>query len=325
MPQTFPDRSETRILFAHPAYRFADRLAPRETGLAFTQATTLDETLAQVGEATVLVISGLWRPEMLAAGSRLRFVQACRAGFDQFDLPALRERDVVLCNASGVNVNAVSEHAMALMLAHTRQLSRKRDDQHRRFWHPMIDDPARREDELAGKTLLIYGLGAIGSRLARLARACDMRVIGIKREVSAHDGSAHEVRPPEDWLALLPRADMVALTCPLTEATRNVVDARALAAMPPQCYLVNVARGGCVDEPALIEALAAKRIAGAGLDTTAEEPLPARSPLWGLDNVILTPHSAGETRKYEDNVLDILLENLARLWRGESALVNRQA
>ncbi len=324
MTQPFPERSETRILFAHAAYQFASRLARRDSGLAFSQAFGIEAALAQIGDAEVLVISGLWRPEMLARAPRLRFIQACGAGFDQFDLAALEERGITLCNSSGVNVNAVSEHAMALTLAHSRLLPRKRDDQQRHFWHPMIEDPERREDELAGKTLLIYGLGGIGSRLARLARAFDMRVIGIKRRVADHDGSAHEVRPPEAWLDLLPGADIVALTCPLTEQTRNLVDARALAAMAPHGFLVNVARGGCVDEAALIEALETKRIGGAGIDTTAQEPLAGSSPLWDLDNVILTPHTAGETRKYEDNVLDILLENLARLWRGETELVNRQ-
>ena len=324
MTQPFPAQSDTRILFAHPAYQFAQRLAQRDTGLAFDQATSLEETQTKVAEADVLVISGLWRAEMLGEAQRLRFIQACGAGFDQFDLSALAARGIALCNGSGVNVNAVSEHAMALILAHTRMLPRSRDGQRQHVWHPMIADPERREDELAGKTLVIYGLGAIGSRLARLARAFDMRVIGIKRQVADNDGSAHEVRPAEAWLDVLPAADVVALTCPLTAETRNLVDARALAAMAPQSFLVNVARGGCVDEAALIEALRTGAIAGAGIDTTQQEPLPESSPLWDLENVILTPHSAGETRKYEDNVLDILLENLARLWRGETTLVNRQ-
>jgi phosphoglycerate dehydrogenase-like enzyme len=187
----------------------------------------------------------------------------------------------------------------------------------------MISDLGRREEELGGKTLLVYGLGGIGSRLARLARAFDMHVIGIKRDPGQQDGSAHEVHPPEAFLDALPRADFVALTCPLTDATRNLMDAKAFAAMREGSYLINVARGGCVDEPALLQALAHGRIAGAGIDTTAEEPLPQSSPLWGLENVILTPHTAGETRRYEDNVVDLLLENLQRLWRGEATLANQ--
>ena len=122
---------------------------------------------------------------------------------------------------------------------------------------------------------------------------------------------------------MLPQADFVALTCPLTPETENLIDARALAAMKPSAYLVNVARGRVVNEPALVEALEQKRIAGAALDCVWEEPLPATSPLWGVPNVLITPHTAGETRRYEDNVIDLLLENLERLWRGEAALKNQ--
>jgi phosphoglycerate dehydrogenase-like enzyme len=131
-----------------------------------------------------------------------------------------------------------------------------------------------------------------------------------------------EVLPPARLLDLLARSDFVVLTCPLTDETRGLIGARALAAMKPSAYLVNVARGACVDETALLDALRAGRLAGAALDTFVDEPLPADSPFWELDNVIITPHTAGETRKYEENVLDILVANLERLWRGDPRLVN---
>jgi D-2-hydroxyacid dehydrogenase (NADP+) len=123
-------------------------------------------------------------------------------------------------------------------------------------------------------------------------------------------------------IALLPQADVVVLTCPLTPQTEKLIDARAFAAMKQTAYLINVARGRVVDEPALIAALAENRIAGAGIDCTVEEPLPESSALWAFDNALITPHTAGETQRYEDNVIDILLENLGRLWRGETALRN---
>src|SRR5437763_1047411 len=112
-------------------------------------------------------------------------------------------------------------------------------------------------------------------------------------------------------------------TCPLTAAAENLIDAAAFARMQPSAYIINPARGRVVDEPALIETLAAHRIAGAALDVTVEEPLPANSPLWGMEHVLLTPHTAGETRRYEDNVIEILRDNLDRLWRGESQLRNQ--
>ena len=121
----------------------------------------------------------------------------------------------------------------------------------------------------------------------------------------------------------MPEADFIALTCPLTPETEGLIGGKVVDAMKPSAFLVNVARGRVVDEASLIAALQSKRIAGAALDCTREEPLPATSPLWGLENALITPHTAGETRRYEDNVIDLLLENLDRLWRGEMALRNQ--
>ena len=320
---TLPPRSETTIHFAHVAYRLAERFARRETGIGHFQTWTPEDTLTRIGEADVAVLSGFWTNGLLEPAEKLQFIQVCAAGYDQFGLDALSSRGVRLANGAGVNKNAVSEHALGLILACARQLHTGRDHQHQRYWRGMISDLSKREDELGGKTLLIFGLGSIGSRLAKLGRALDMRVIGIKRDPAAHDGSCHEVYPSGAFIDRLPAADFVVLTCPLTPETANIIDAAALQAMSSDAYLINVARGGCVDESALVDALSAGNIAGAGIDTTVEEPLAENSPLWTLENLILTPHTAGETRRYEDNVVDILLENLERLWGGESTLVNQ--
>ena len=271
----------------------------------------------------MLVISGLWHDELLDRAPRLRYIQSIGAGTDQFPREALARRGIRLASARGVNARAVAEHAMALILALSRLLPEARDNQARRVWRGMIGDLARREDELGGKTLLIVGLGDIGGRLARLAKAFDMRVIGLRRDPAAGAGAADAVHPMAALGSLLPEADFVALTCPLTPETEKLIDAEALARMKQSAYLVNIARGRVVDEPALIEALSARRIAGAALDVTVEEPLPPASPLWGMEHVLITPHTAGETRRYEDNVIEILRENLDRLWRGETELRNQ--
>ncbi len=211
---------------------------------------------------------------------------------------------------------------MALILAMTRKLPEARDNQARHVWRGMISDITQREDELSGKTLLIIGLGGIGSRLAQLAKAFGLRVIGIKRNPATGGEAADSAHGLTDLKTLLPQADFVVLTCPLNKETEKVIDADAFSRMKKSAYLVNVARGRCVDELALIKALQDQRIAGAAIDVTVEEPLPAISPLWGFSNVLITPHTAGETRKYEDNVLDILVDNLNRLWRGELSLRN---
>ncbi len=324
MPHTsrLPGDDTLVIHFAHVAYRLAERFALRATGIEHFQTWNRDDTRARIAEGHVLVLSGLWSDDMLGDAADLSFIQVCAAGYERFDLDALRERGVRLANGSGVNRNAVSDHAMGLLLALARQIHTGRDRQREHVWRGMISDLGRREEELAGKTMLIYGLGSIGSRLARLARAFDMAAIGIKRDVANHDGSADEVRSPDRFLESLAGADVVVLTCPLTPQTENVIDADALERMKPGAYLINVARGGCVNEPDLVAALERGAIAGAGIDTTREEPLAPDSPLWDIENALITPHTAGETRQYEDNVVDILIENIRRLRRGEEALVN---
>src|SRR5262245_4609953 len=150
-----------------------------------------------------------------------------------------------------------------------------------------------------------------------------MRVGGISRDASRGGCGADALYGHQHLNQQLGTADIVALTCPLTPETTNLIDAKALAAMKPSAHLINVARGKVVDEDALIQALQGKRIAAAGLDVTREEPLPAASPLWAMPNVLITPHTAGETQAYEDRVIDLLLANLDRLWRGEATLVNQ--
>jgi phosphoglycerate dehydrogenase-like enzyme len=297
--------------------------AGRHSGINHFQVWNRAELAERIGEAEVLVISGFWGNVLLEKAGKLKFIQAIGAGYNQFPQDQLRERGIRLASAQGVNKNAVSEHAMAHILALSRHLHTGRDNQHRRFWREMISEIPRREDELGGKTLLIVGLGGIGGRLARLAKAFDMRVLATKRNPATAEGGADEVYPPGKLPALLPQADFVALTCPLTPETENLIDAANLALLKPSAYLINMARGAVVNEPALIAALQQGQLAGAGLDAFWEEPLPADSPLWAMENVLLTPHTAGETQQYEQNLMDILLDNLDRLWRGEPILRNQ--
>jgi phosphoglycerate dehydrogenase-like enzyme len=317
-----PPRDDLTVCFAHSAYRMAERFALRETGIRHFQVQSFDELAARIGEADVVSVSMMRRNELIARAPRLAFIQSISAGTDQYDRVALRAAGIRLASAQGVNANAVAQHAMALILALSRQLHLARDNQARRHWRGMISDIAQREDELGGKTLLIVGLGTIGSRLAGLARAFGMRVIGSKRDLATGASAADALFPLDQLLTQLPQADVVALTCPLNAETQGLIGAAALAAMKPSAFLVNVARGKVVDEQALIAALADRKIAGAGIDCTVEEPLAQESPLWGLENVIVTPHTAGETRRYEDNVIDLLMDNLERQWRGETALRN---
>lgn len=317
-----PPREKLTIGFAHAAYRLGERFALRNTGLRSFEVRNGADLEQRIGETDVLVVSGLWHNELLAKAPRLRFVQSISAGVNQYDQGAFRAQGIRLASAQGVNEVAVAEHAMALMLALRRHLHLGRDNQSRQHWRPMISDISSRQDELKGKTLLIVGYGRIGRRLAKLAKAFDMRVIGLKRDASGDPAPADRVAPIARLPELLGEADVVTLTCPLTPETTGLIGAAAFARMKPSALLINVARGPVVDETALIETLQAKRIAGAGIDVTVEEPLPESSALWRCQNALITPHTAGETQAYEDNILDILTENLARLWRGDATLRN---
>jgi len=307
--------------FAHAAYQLGAEFAGRVVPARAFEVRTLDELRSRIGEADVLVVSGLWRNDLVERAPRLRFIQSISAGTDQFDRERLARAGIRLASAQGANERAVAEHAMALILALTRQLHLARDRQAGRVWRPMIGDRLQREVELDGKTLVIVGLGRIGTRLAGLARAFGMRVVGVRRQ-AAPSAAADEVVALSGLRDALAAADVVALTCPLTPETEGLIGADALAALRASAVLVNVARGRVVDEGALLEALRGGRLAGAGLDCFHEEPLPPGSPFWTLPNVVVTPHSAGETRRYETNVIDILIDNLRRLGEGGTALRN---
>src|SRR2546423_145073 len=222
----FPRKQDLTICFAHVAYRMADRFALRGTGIDHFQVHSLDELQRRIAGAYVLSVSMMWRNELIPHAPRLRFIQSISAGTDQYSFDALRAAGIRLASAQGVNAEAVAQHAMALILGLARQLHLGRDNQRKRHWRGMISDLTQREDELSGKTLLIVGLGRIGSRLAALAHAFGMRVIATKRDVSSGSGGADAVFPQERLLELLPQADVVALTCPLTPDTERLIDAR---------------------------------------------------------------------------------------------------
>ena len=319
----FPTRDKLTICFAHAAYQMKARFDARNTGINSFQVRSYAEFVQRVGEADVVSVSGMWKNDIIPHASKLKFIQSISSGMDQYSKEMLGAKGIRLASAAGVNARAVAEHALALILAVYRRIPEARDNQHKKVWRGMLGDLTQREDELGGKTLLIVGMGRIGSHLAKLAKAFDMKVIGVRRDPKAGTNGADAIHGMADVVKLVPQADIVALTCALTPETTGLMSAAAFAAMKPSSVFVNVARGKVADEAALIKTMEGNKIWAAALDVTAEEPLPAASPLWTLPNVFITPHTAGETRAYEDNVIDILIENLDRLWRGEATLRNQ--
>ena len=319
---TMPPNASLNVLFAHVAYEFEAPFRARGTGMSFEIAKSAAEIEAKIPNADVLSVSGLWKNDLAPKAKKLKLIQSISAGTDQYDRDALRSHGIRLASGQGVNANAVAEHAISLMLALSRQLHFLRDHQHQMHWRPMQGDRRVREDEIEGKTALIVGMGGIGQRLSQLCKAFGMTVLGTRRDPSKGGGAADEIHADAELIKLIPRADFVVLTTALTPETTGLIGREQLAAMKPTAFLVNVARGKVCDELAVTAALSAKMIAGAALDVTAEEPLPAASPLWAMPNVIITPHSAGETVRYEDRVIDLLIENVGRLQRGETKLAN---
>jgi phosphoglycerate dehydrogenase-like enzyme len=309
------------IVVAHHLYRLGDayrRLRPDP----LTEVSTRAELIACLPHASTLVISRFWGDDLLDLAPRLTFIQAISAGTDQFDIAKISRRGIRLASAQTANETAVAEHAIGLMLSLTRQLHLARDNQARRVWREVSPVLAAREAEVRGRVIAIVGFGRIGQRIAAIAKALGMTVIGVRRRPGSAD-HADTIMTTDKLETALAQADVVALTCPHTAATDKLIGRAQLAAMKPSAYLLNIARGRVVDQDALIAALRAGQLAGAALDCVVDEPLPADSPLWTFPNVIITPHSAGNTQHYEANVAAILAENIARLERGAPTLLNQ--
>ena len=273
-----------------------------------------DDAKAAIGEAEIVVSGGVSQ-EMLEAAPHLRWIAFWSAGMDGKVSEPMRARDLALTNASGVHGPNIAEHVLAFMLMFTRELHLHMRSQVAGVWGRPAAMPRRGANELAGQTLGIVGLGRIGEALTARAKGCEMRVVATKRDPNArYEASVvpDALYPPEELPRLLSESDHVCIALPYTPETHHLFDAALLAHMKPTAYLYNIGRGKIVDESALIEALRANRIAGAGLDVFEAEPLPADSPLWKMENVILTPHVSGSTPYYFPRFAALFADNLRR-------------
>ena len=247
---------------------------------------------------------------VLASATRLKWVQALGTGVDNLiDQPTLRE-DVIVTNMRGIHGAPVAEAALAGMLALARGLPRALRAQNERQWQRF---PAQL---LHDKTVGVFGVGQIAEALAPKCKVLGMRVVGVTsapRQVPGFD----LMHRREKLAEVVGDFDFLVLLTPLSAATRNSVDAGIFAAMKPTSYLINLARGGVVDEPALIAALASNRIAGSALDVFNQEPLPADHPFWSMPNVIITAHQGGFCDVYIDYALPTVETNMERFLRGD--------
>jgi phosphoglycerate dehydrogenase-like enzyme len=276
-------------------------------------------------------------PRDLARAPALRWVQLHMAGVNALhDHPIYTRSEIPLTTTSGVHAAAIAEYAITMVLALAHRVRRMVEWQARGTWPPDEQRwPLFVPTELRGKSLGIIGYGSIGRELARIARtAFAMTVLACKRDPSRRADPGYRLPGtgdpdgvlPDEWFApehaaaLLARADVVVMCAPLTAATRHMLGAAELRAMKPSAYFVNVGRGATVDEAALVQALAERRIAGAAVDVFAAEPPPPGHPLYGLDNVLVSPHVSGFLPSYDDKCTDLFAENLRRYLAGEPLL-----
>ena len=228
--------------------------------------------------------------------------------------PGFAAGPVTLTNAQGIYATPIAEHVIALMLCFSRGLNYLIRNQEAREWRHS------RVVELSGSTLGIIGIGGIGNEVARRAKGLGMRVVATRRRPDRPSEFADEVRGSEALPWLLRESDYVALCAALTADTRHLIGAPELAMMKPGAYLINIGRGGLVDEAALVTVLREGRLAGAGLDVCSQEPLPGDSPLWDLPSVVITPHLAGSSPHSHGRLMDLFCENLRRYLGGEELL-----
>lgn len=244
------------------------------------------------------------RENVLRQGSPLRWVQAWSAGVEKLPLEALKEREILLTNASGVHAQPITAVILSFMLMFTRNMHTNIRNQQNRRWHS-----DGQESELTGKTIVIAGTGAIGSETARIAKAFRMKTIGVSRSGRPVE-SFDQIFTTGELKDSVREADFVVNTLPLTDETRGLFDAEVFSACKQGAYYINIGRGVTTHTDDLIAALNSGQLAGAGLDVFETEPLPEDHPLWGMEQVIITPHCAGVTDRYADRVVDIFVENM---------------
>ncbi|MFM9971785.1 MAG: D-2-hydroxyacid dehydrogenase [Burkholderiales bacterium] len=288
-------------------------------GIELVMADSVETLSAAIPDAPALVISQTTYDAKVAEALRthankLRFIQLMNAGYDgplKHGVPP----GVVVAKAGDAWSPALAEHVMTLMLALIRCVPQILDNQAKHGWERKY---TARMDGVDGKVMAIIGYGSIGREVAIRAKPFGMYVIGVSRGAAAKP-HADETASVDELHKVLARADVIVLTAPLTAETRHMIDAKALSVCKPNAILVNVARGGLIDQVALSEALKNGTIAAAGLDVTDPEPLPPDHPLWNAPNLIISPHVAGSSgAKGRERLADFVAENLARHVAGET-------
>jgi phosphoglycerate dehydrogenase-like enzyme len=281
-------------------------------------ATNEQEALAGISDATALL--GFCSPTLLDAAPRLRWLQLYAAGVERcVSLPRVRDGEILLTNMQRASSPQIAEHVMGMLLALSRGLAPHIAAQASGDWNPELVPMSERR-ELGGRTLLVVGLGGIGTEVARRAHALGMRVIAVRASGRAGPDFVAAVHRPDALLTVAATADVVVNSVPLTPDTDGLFDAKFFDVLPDHAYFINVGRGRSVVTDDLVTALRDGRLGGAGLDVTDPEPLPPEHPLWSLPNVIITQHVAALSDRVVERLFAVAAENLRRYLAGEPML-----
>lgn len=291
---------------------------PEMNVVHLSDLAALDE---EIPDADILV--GSLRPQQLALATKLQWIHSFAAGVAPLMFPELRASEIVITNASSVHCIPIAQHILGALIALARRFPDcLRYQQQSRWAAQELWSAGVRPRELRHEVVLFIGFGAIGQETAKLLRPFEMRVWAVTRSGRARSELAERVFPAEELHKALPEADYVVVAAPETPETRGIMGEAEFGRMKSSAYFVNVARGSMIDEADLVSALERRAIAGAALDVTSTEPLPPDSPLWKLDNVLITPHVSGITEHVWERQEELLVENLERWFSGRE-LLNR--
>jgi phosphoglycerate dehydrogenase-like enzyme len=306
-------------LWHAPAW-IRERLQQEFPDHQFIQLQNYDRVPEEIADTDVFIGWSL-RPPQFVAGKKLRWIHSPAAAVHQLMFPELIQSNVIVTNSTGIHGPVVAEHAIAVLLALAKRLPQAMQYQAKQFWsQDQLWHEQPRPREVADATVLVIGMGSIGREFTTRAKALGMKVLAIRENPGKGTDGADAVFSPAQLDDILPQADYVLLCTPVTPATTSIINAARLAKMKPDSYLINVGRGPLVDEAALLQALRDRRIAGAALDVFNEEPLPADSLFWSLDNLLITPHTAAVTERLWDRHYKLIAENLRRFLVGKPLL-----
>lgn len=323
MTRTKPEETKLLICIWHkftlwrPPQDFSAKVKVRWPKMKVVHLQTYENVDRELPDTDILVGYSL-RQDQFHLAKKLKWIHSTAAGVNQLMYPELRESGIVLTNARGIHAEPMAEHILGTILAVARRFPDAFRYQAQARWAQQeIWDAKPRPLELKGRMLLIIGFGSIGRELARRIQPMGMRVWGVTRSGQGDTSLAERILPATELANALPQADFILLSAPETPETKQMIGAKELALMKPTAYFINVARGSLVDEGALTHSLLTHAIAGAALDVTSEEPLPPESPLWKLDNVLITPHVSAATEQMWERQTKLLTDNLVRWFTGQ--------